>query len=446
MARVAAVAGQRQRVVIVGGGIAGVCSALALADDNDVVMLEGLDELLTQTSWANVGRIHLGFHYALDDTMDTANLLVPGWFAFYELLGRWTDGELEQVEHSRPYWWLVANDSFVAPPEYRSFCERLVAIYDEQLGVSDRAERFPAAGSVVQPLPEDEYGPLVNTDRVVHAVGSMERAIKLGPLFEVIGRALARKPSIEIRRDHRLEEIHRDGSRHVLAVTDTSSGRQLELICDQVVNATNAHRLLFDSQEGYLPERQWMDRLKVLVDIELPPALVDANSMQVALGPYGHITNYGDGTACCGYMPVSIRGASHAITVPEEWDRICELGYDEETVERIGRETVDGIAKYVPGIAGARVTGARCGIVHATGTTPITDPNSELHRRSDSGVHSLGKGYHSFNAGKLCLAPLHASALAQRVAEHAQMGASAIPPPPKHIPVHEYLPYEPSAA
>ena len=68
---------------------------------------------------------------------------------------------------------------------------------------------------------------------------------------------------------------------------------------------------------------------------------------------------------------------------------------------------------------------ARPGIVHATGTTPITDPHSELHRRADSGVFSLRRGYHSFNCGKLCLAPMHAARLAHLVDQHARLERGA---------------------
>jgi hypothetical protein len=168
-----------------------------------------------------------------------------------------------------------------------------------------------------------------------------------------------------------------------------------------------------------------MDRLKVLVDVVLPPELEDAHSMQVAVGPFGHFTHYADGTGCCGYMPVSIQGHSDAVVGPPEWDRVCEQGYSAAEAERLAHETIEGVARYVPQFAGAKALRVRPGIVHATGTTPITDPHSELHRRADSGVFSLRRGYHSFNCGKLCLAPMHAARLARRVTEHAQLDRGA---------------------
>ena len=143
---------QREVVAVVGGGIAGVCSALALGHKNDVIVLERLDALLTQTSRSNVGRIHLGFHYALDSTMDTASVLVPGWFAFWELLERWTFGEVHDVPHSKPYWWLVERRSFVGPRQYQHYCDHLAAIYHQHRSVGRRAEKFPPASEVSRPL------------------------------------------------------------------------------------------------------------------------------------------------------------------------------------------------------------------------------------------------------------------------------------------------------
>ena len=416
---------EREVVAVVGGGIAGVCSALALANAHDVIVLERLDALLTQTSRSNVGRIHLGFHYALDATMDTAAVLVPGWFAFWELMERWTFGEIHDVPHSKPYWWLVERRSFVEPGRYQHYCDHLAAIYHEHRCLGGRAERFPPAGEVSRPLAREQYAELADPEHIVYAVSSMEDAIELEPLFEVLRRALNRSGEIDIRCNHSVTAIAPEGDGYRLAVVDSAGGGQFEFRCDQVVNATNAHRLQFDREQGFLPGRQWMDRLKVLVDVVLPPELQDAASMQVALGPFGHFTHYADGTACCGYMPVSIQGDSDAVAGPAEWDSICEQGYSAAEAERLGRETIEGVARYVPQFAGAEVLRVWPGIVHATGTTPITDPHSELHRRADSGVFSLRRGYHSFNCGKLCLAPMHAARLAHVVDQHAGLERGA---------------------
>ena len=204
-------AAQREVVAVVGGGIAGVCSALALADEHDVIVLERLDALLTQTSRSNVGRIHLGFHYALDSTMDTASVLVPGWFAFWELLERWTFGEIHDVPHSKPYWWLVERRSFVGPRQYQHYCDHLAAIYHQHRSVGRRAEKFPPASEVSRPLSREQYSEFADPDHIVYAVSSMEDAIELQPFFEVLSRALDRHKEIDVRCTHGVTAIEPDG-------------------------------------------------------------------------------------------------------------------------------------------------------------------------------------------------------------------------------------------
>ncbi len=54
------------------------------------------------------------------------------------------------------------------------------------------------------------------------------------------------------------------------------------------------------------------------------------------------------------------------------------------------------------------------GIIVAWGASDIDDRKSELHRRSDIGVMSMGH-YHSVNPGKLTMAPYFAECCADRI-------------------------------
>ena len=56
----------------------------------------------------------------------------------------------------------------------------------------------------------------------------------------------------------------------------------------------------------------------------------------------------------------------------------------------------------------------RGGVIFAWGATDIYDPSSELHRRSEIGVHSVGN-YHSIDPGKLTMAPYFADICADRI-------------------------------
>ena len=58
---------------ILGGGLQGCCTAVALAEQGaNVVLFEQSYSLLSRTAVANEGKIHLGYMYAGDPTLKTA--------------------------------------------------------------------------------------------------------------------------------------------------------------------------------------------------------------------------------------------------------------------------------------------------------------------------------------------------------------------------------------
>ena len=74
------------------------------------------------------------------------------------------------------------------------------------------------------------------------------------------------------------------------------------------------------------------------------------------------------------------------------------------------------LAELDPGrLPDARVKG---GVIVAWGETDIYDPESELHRRYEIGVTSIGR-YHSIDPGKLTMAPYFAEKCADRIAGRA---------------------------
>jgi hypothetical protein len=86
---------------------------------------------------------------------------------------------------------------------------------------------------------------------------------------------------------------------------------------------------------------------------------------------------------------------------------------------RVLAGTLRGLADIMPSLRGldadslpeARVKG---GVIVAWGETDICDPHSELHRRYEIGVTSLGR-FHSVDPGKLTMAPYFAELCAERI-------------------------------
>ena len=79
----------RTRIAVLGGGLLGCCTALELARRGaEVVVFERNDALITSTSLNNDGKIHLGYVYGGDPTLQTARMMVRGATTFSPFLER----------------------------------------------------------------------------------------------------------------------------------------------------------------------------------------------------------------------------------------------------------------------------------------------------------------------------------------------------------------------
>src|SRR5438067_11623055 len=102
------------RVAVLGAGLQGACIAMELADAGvHVDLYERNAECLAEASSHNEGKIHLGYVYANDRTLETARTMIRGAAAFSALLRRWLGTELDMVPVSRPFRYAVHRDSML---------------------------------------------------------------------------------------------------------------------------------------------------------------------------------------------------------------------------------------------------------------------------------------------------------------------------------------------
>ena len=76
-------------VGVLGGGLQGCCTAIALAARRvRVTLFDKNDALLRRAAIANEGKIHLGYMYAGDPSLSTAKTMMAGTLAFAPFLER----------------------------------------------------------------------------------------------------------------------------------------------------------------------------------------------------------------------------------------------------------------------------------------------------------------------------------------------------------------------
>ena len=187
-------------VAVLGGGLQGCCIALALAERGVSVMLfEREATLLSRTATACEGKIHLGYVYAGDHSLETARTMARGALAFAPLMERFLGSPFVAFSRSSPFAYLVHRNSQCSAEEFSS---HLAAVH---VIVRDAAGR-PGAGYFGMDLNkaphprsaaalEADFDPAI----IVAAFDTPEIAIDPLPLAQSIRDRVAGEPRIELR-------------------------------------------------------------------------------------------------------------------------------------------------------------------------------------------------------------------------------------------------------
>jgi glycine/D-amino acid oxidase-like deaminating enzyme len=407
----------RADVAVLGAGLQGAGIALELALRGVRVVLVDQDPIaLNRASLRNEGKIHLGFIYANDRSLETASLQVEGALHFRRILARWTGPGDEWLVPSTPFHYLVAHDSVVAPDQLaehyaaveRRCLERLAQ--DPELDyLGERPE------SLVRPLDDSEIAAHFDPQRCVAGFATAERAVDTAMLASAVRSALAEADGITFLPSHTARTIfeEQDG----LHVQGVSPDGPWIVRAAHVVNATWERRPALDRHIGIPPPDLLLHRLKFRVIGRVPPELHGAPSVSMVLGRYGDIVIRADGTAYLSWYPAALRGWTNELEPPESWDAACRGEVDPLQAREIAAQIQAAFADWYPATAGFEAMQVDAGAIVALGRSDVDDENSGLHDRSRIGVTSYGR-YHSVDTGKLTTAPLFAIEAADRVEAH----------------------------
>src|SRR6185369_3128378 len=96
---------------VLGGGFQGCCVAVELAMRGvRVTLYERNSTLLDGAATANEGKIHLGYTYASDRSLNTARTMLRGALSFAPLTQRYLDTDVP-LATSEPFIYAVHRDS-----------------------------------------------------------------------------------------------------------------------------------------------------------------------------------------------------------------------------------------------------------------------------------------------------------------------------------------------
>jgi hypothetical protein len=339
--------------------------------------------------------------------------MLQGSLQFSNLLNRWSDNRFDRIPHSKPFWYLVASDSFRSVAELEEYYTALQQIYSRYLSdnptwnyLGDR----PA--TLLKTLDAQDIQSHFPADLISTGYASVELAINVDELTVLLRDLIKENPLITFLPNRRVEEVRRN--LNGFSVQGMESGKPWTLHSDQIVNALWDGRLRIDRDMDLSPETPWVYRLKYRVLVELPQELRKRPSVTYVQGAYGDVVVHPDGTGYVSWYPECMRGWSLEIEPPKSWELSCrgEMNPDEAGI--FASRILSASDVWFPGLARARPRRIDAGIIFAWGNTDITDPGSELHSRFRAGITSVD-GFHSIDTGKFTTAPIFAVETVNRV-------------------------------
>jgi hypothetical protein len=244
------------------------------------------------------------------------------------------------------------------------------------------------------------------------AFDTQELAVEPHALARTFREAIAATPGIELRLARTVQSVANSGAR--LRVVSNGPDGPAQDDYDYVVNALWDGRLAIDTTFGIRPTRPWLYRFRYGLRLESREVLETPLSMTIVHGQFGGVACYANGAMYLYWYPACKVGVSGSLDPP-----VWPVHAEEPLRSRIIGDTIGRLAEIVPtlGAVGREIFAAASvvgGNIFGWGSTDTDDPASELHRRHEIGVVSIGN-YHSVDPGKLTMAPYFAEICADRI-------------------------------
>jgi glycine/D-amino acid oxidase-like deaminating enzyme len=394
-----------ERVAILGAGLLGACTALELARrGRRVTLIDRAPDVMQGASRWNEGKIHLGYLYPADPSLNTAARLIPGALAFRELMERLTGCSLENwVSEGDVY--LVHRKSVVNRDAYAGYTDAVTRMVHDAAGEKGARYLGDSKTAGVHHLSRAELAQATSSEDVVAGFRVPERSVSTVPVADAMAAAVRAEPLIEIRVGVDVRAVRRRDDARLDVIAD---GADDLTAFDTVVNALWQSRLLIDATMGSTPPGAWSHRLRAAIYAKAPASTIRCAT--ICTGPFGDVKQYADGRIYLSWYNAGLLAQGNALEPPSS-----DAASSSERLDRVRTETLAALARFFPDVARVETSAdsieVHAGWVYALGSGSLSDPASSLHRRDQFAI-TADRGYISVDTGKYSVAPW----LAQRVA------------------------------
>jgi glycine/D-amino acid oxidase-like deaminating enzyme len=389
-------------VAVLGAGIMGASTALLLARRGvRVVVVDAAERPVDRASRWNEGKIHLGYLYAGDASLETARRVLPGGLAFKPLVESLIAEAIDEAVTAHDDTFLVHARSVADVDRTAAYFDAVTRLVAEH---PDRARYLaPLTTPSVHRLTSAELEAIADPSVIVGAFRVPERSVSTTWVADRLAGALLAEPAIEVRMETRVTGVCRErGGLYVR----TLSGRDGPY--DAVVNALWEGRLAVDASAGVRPPSTWSHRHRLSLFVRTSRPL-DVPSAVICTGPFGDVKNYNGRDFYLSWYPAGLQVDSSSLEPP------APPPLDADARRQLAALVIAQLASRLPRVyeigeclESCRIEG---GWVYAAGAGRLDDPASTLHRRDRIGIRRDGQ-YVSIDTGKYSIAPWLASQVA----------------------------------
>ncbi|PWK57296.1 hypothetical protein C7455_11221 [Roseicyclus mahoneyensis] len=347
----------------------------------------------------NEGKLHLGYVYAADTSLETHKILAEGTLRFLDTLERLTGCPRDRFTVSDAFTYVVPDDSARTPDDiwaYFNSVDDTVAELCDQMGLSP----YERARVATKEYYRTHYGDCVQT-----AYHTPEIAVDPGRVSDIVAAAVYAHPLITFLGARTVMDVRRVGaSGYRIRLSDQTEITQLDAAA--VINALWEDRLRIDEMVGLGSPFVWSQRWKATVTIEVPPESITLPSTTALVGPYGDFVLYGKARVYISWYP-ACRLSMSTTASPDQVRAIVDAANHDDIRVR----SLRNLSRLIPGVSDLLAyknnTTVGGGFIMAVGESDIDDRKSGLHER-----HQIGVEHHdtwvSLSTGKFCTAPMFA--------------------------------------
>jgi len=386
-------------VLIVGGGISGCLVACELHDAGfDVLIVDKNEDLISESSRWNEGKIHLGYTYLGLPSLQTARLMMEGASLFVDKIEQITGCLLADSWWTRRMIYLVDSNSLVPSEDLWIRAQKVTALLKDMARRKPGLRRYISTEKALRRISTKTVMEETRQNGFTDAWETSEKSIDPFQIACLIRHAVSERGIPKVKA--RVTGFSRQDNYWC-----THTNHQ-KLTSNWVVNASWESRAWLDKQIKDDAEPICI-RYKCALFGRGAADFAKRRPTSRILGPYGDITPYQNGAFYLSWYPVNLVSISETGMAPKI-GIIDENKMKHDTLEALG---LNGSDLGIP----IEDIGVRGGYIVAYGHGDIDTMSSALHDRSRPSVKLLHPGYISIDTGKYSLGPYMASQAVQLI-------------------------------